>query len=408
VILPLVASDAAREELATVAQAWSAEGVRVLLVGVREIEDEGDDWEDRLVARGAVGMWDPPRASAAPSVHAARSAGIRAVMVTGDHPRTASAVATLCGIGGEDGPRVLSGPELDDLDDEQLRERVRDVDVFARVVPAHKLRVVQTLVDSGEVVAVTGDGVNDVPALRASHVGVAMGQGGTDAAIDAADVVLADNDFATIVTAVEEGRTIYRNILRFLQFLLAGNAGEVLAFALAVPAGLGAPLTVPQILLVNLLFDGPPAVALGVDPADPSVMDERPRPLSEGVLEPIRRNLLIGGLATGLAVFASFLIGREQDAELATTMAFATLAFSRLLYVFSVRGRDWLWRGGRNPALVVAAAASGVIASCVLLLRPLHDVFDVVPMAPSEILVALVLALIPAGAMELAKALRRR
>ena len=408
VILPRIGSGAARAELEEVAQAWSAEGVRVLIVGERELAGPGDDEEDRLVARGAIGMWDPPRASAPPSVRAARRAGIRPVMVTGDHPRTAAAVAALCGIGDGGAARVVSGPELDELDDEQLRVRASETDVFARVVPAHKLRVVQALVDSGEVVAVTGDGVNDVPALRASHVGVAMGQGGTDAAIDAADVVLADNDFGTIVTAVEEGRTIYRNILRFLQFLLAGNAGEVLAFTLAVPAGLGAPLTVPQILLVNLLFDGPPAVALGVDPPDPSVMDERPRPLREGVLEPIRRNLAVGGVATGLAVFASFLIGREQDAGLAVTMAFTTLAFSRLLYVFAIRGTGWLWRGGRNPALLVAALTSGVVASSVLLLRPLHDVFDVVPMSAAELSAALALALIPATAMEAVKALRRR
>ena len=407
-ILPHVVSEEARRELETVAQGWAAEGVRVLVVASRKLDGDAEDGEESLDAIGAIGMWDPPRETAAPSVEAARAAGIRTVMVTGDHPRTAAAIASLIGIGRHRGPRVVSGPELDRMDDAELRRRIVDVDVFARVVPAHKLRVVKCLVDAGEVVAVTGDGVNDVPALRASHVGVAMGQGGTHAAIDAADVVLADNDFGTIVIAVEEGRTIYRNILRFLQFLLAGNAGEVMAFALAVPAGLGAPLTVAQILLVNLLFDGPPAVALGMDPADRSVMRQRPRPLSEGVLEPIRRSLAIGGIATGIAVFASFLVGHSIDDDLGVTMAFATLAFSRLLYVFTIRGEGWPWRGGRNPALIAAAATSGLIASAVLVVRPLHDAFGVVPMAPWQLAVALSLALLPAVVTETAKALRRR
>jgi Ca2+-transporting ATPase len=406
-ILPRLTSDDARRELDAVAREWAAEGVRVLVVAARELEGEADDAEDALDALGVVGMRDPPRETAAPSVAAARAAGIRTVMVTGDHPRTAAAIAAAIGIAGDREPHVITGPELDRMGDDELARGIEEADVFARVVPGHKLRIVQSLVDAGEVVAVTGDGVNDVPALRASHVGVAMGSGGTDAAIDAADVVLADNDFGTIVVAVEEGRTIYRNILRFLGFLLAGNAGEVLAFTLAVPAGLGAPLTVPQILLVNLLFDGPPAVALGVDPSDPAVMSQRPRPLSEGVLTPIRGALAIGGVTTGIAVFASYLIGHAVDADLGVTMAFATLAYSRLLFVFAIRGRRPLWRGGRNPALMAAAAGSGLVASTVLLARPLHDAFGIVPMAPGEVAAALALALLPATAMELAKLAQR-
>ena len=194
-------------------------------------------------------------------------------MITGDHPRTAASVAAATGVAArEDRPEVLTGRELDALSADALRDAVRHVDVFARVVPEHKVRIVEALKDDGEIAAMTGDGVNDVPALKAAHIGVAMGRRGTDAASEAADMVLTDDDYSTIVRAVRQGRAIHDNIVHFAHFLFAGNAGEVLAFALAVLLGLGAPLTVLQILLVNLLLDGLPAAALGVDPPDRTVM----------------------------------------------------------------------------------------------------------------------------------------
>ena len=385
--------------------AWSEEGVRVLLVAERGDLEAGQDPEVDLLPLGLVGLSDQPRTSAAPAVAAARGGGIRTVMITGDHPRTAAAVARACGIG-EGSPRVVTGAELDEMNDEQLRERVGSVDVFARAVPSHKLRIVEALQRRGAVVAMTGDGANDAPALVTADVGVAMGQGGSDAAIEAADIVLTDNDFATIVAAIEGGRTVYRNIVRFIRFLLAANAGEVLVFALAIAIGLSAPLTILQILLVNLLTDGLPALALGLDPPDRDVMRQRPRPPSEGIFAPIAGRVAAGGGLTGLASLASFLIGWQEGEGVAQTMCFATLLFAQLAYVFAVRGERPLLRGGRNPALVAAVAGSGAVGAAVLAIPSLGARFGAVQLDAAQLAVALTLSLVPFAVTESAKAVR--
>jgi Ca2+-transporting ATPase len=404
-LLPRLAEPAA--ELERVASAWSREGIRVLLVAEREDLGEGDDPERSLQPVGLVGLADPPRAAAAPAVAAARTGGIRTAMITGDHPRTAAAVAAACGIGGGS-PRVVTGDELDALSDVELRDRVAEVDVFARAVPAHKLRIVAALQARGDAVAMTGDGVNDAPALAAADVGVAMGRGGSDAAIEASDIVLTDNDFATIVAAIEGGRTVYRNIVRFVRFLLAANTGEVLVFTVAIALGLPAPLTILQILLVNLLTDGLPALALGFDPPDRDVLKRPPRPPAEGILGPIAGRVAAGGALTGIASFASFLIGWQDGEEVAQTMCFATLLFAQLAYVFAVRGDRPFLRGGRNPVLVGAVAASAAIGAAVLALPPLGALFGAVPVGPAQLGAALGLALVPFAATETAKLTRSR
>jgi Ca2+-transporting ATPase len=399
-VLPRLAEPA--PELERLAESWSEEGIRVLLVAERGDIGAADDPESELVALGLVGLADVPRPSAAPAVAAARRAGIRTAMITGDHPRTAAAVAAACGLGRPE-PRVMTGTEIDRLSDEELREQVAAVDVFARAVPAHKLRIVAALQARGDAVAMTGDGVNDAPALAAADVGVAMGRGGSDAAIEAADIVLTDNDFATIVAAIEGGRTVYRNIVRFIRFLLAANTGEVLVFALAISLGLPAPLTVLQILLVNLLTDGPPALALGLDPPDRDVLRRPPRPASEGILPPIARDVVAGGVLTGLASFASFFIGREHGDEVAQTMCLTTLLFAQLAYVFAVRGERTFLRSGRNPFLLAAVLASAAIGAAVLAVPTLAARFDAVALEPGQLAAALALAVIPFAATECAK-----
>ena len=402
-VLPLLAE---REHVGGLEQQAleSAErGVRVLMVAERTPLPPDGDPEGSLRPLGLIGLADPPRESARPSVEAARRAGIRTIMVTGDHPRTATAVAEACGISPDGPPAVLTGGELDRLSDAELRERVASVDVFARVVPEHKVRLVAALQARGEVVAMTGDGVNDAPALTAADIGVAMGRGGSDAAIDAADLVLTDDDFSTIVAAVEGGRRIYRNILRFLHFLLAANAGEVLVFALAIAPGLGAPLTILQILLMNLLTDGLPALALGLDPADDDAMRRPPRPPSESLLAPIWRHVLLGGAATGTVAFAAYLAGRGASHPVAQTMAFTTLVYAQLTYVYAVRGRRPFFQIARNRALNAAVAVSALVAGLVLALPALQDAFGTVPLEAWRLALCLGLALVPLIVVEIVK-----
>jgi P-type Ca2+ transporter type 2C len=390
----LVAHRAQRDALAGRAAAWAADGVRVLLVARRPLGD-GDDPESELEPIGLVGLLDPARREVAAAVADARRAGVRTLVVTGDHPGTAEAVARSVGIIQDDSEAILTGSDLDALDDVELEARVRSASVFARVAPEHKVRIVAALERGGDVVAMTGDGVNDVPALEAAHIGVAMGRRGTDAAKDAADMVLADDDYSTIVAAIRRGRSIYDNVVRFVHFLLAANAGEVLVFTLAIAIGLPAPLTVVQILLVNLLTDGPPAVAVGVDPPRPGLMRRPPRPPDESLLAPIRTELLIGGLTTGFVAFAAFLIGYGDDRATGQTMAFATLVFAQLAYVFAVRAEGWPPSAGRNRFLYFAVAGSAAVTAILLVARPLQDALDVVPLSPWQLAAVAALASVP-------------
>lgn len=225
--------------------------------------------------------------------------------------------------------------------------------------PEQKLRIVEALQSGGEVVAMTGDGINDVPALRVADIGVAMGRRGSDAASEAADMVLTDDDYGTIVRAIERGRTIHENVVRAVHFLLAANLGEVVVFVIAVPLGLGAPLSVLQILLMNLLTDGLPAIALSTDPPERGIMSRPPRPMTEDLLGPVRERLFVAGLATGACGFAAFALGRSSGQAAAQTMAFVTLVAAQLVYVFSTRGTGWPWRAGRNVALTSAVSRVG-------------------------------------------------
>lgn len=394
------------DRISRIASRWAEEGIRVLLVAHRELA-QGDDPELELEPLGLLGLGDPVRPEAAPAVAEARRAGLRTVIITGDHRGTAMAIARAVVVPGPNRrPEVLTGPELDRLSEEELRRRVVAIDVFARVEPIHKLRIVEALKRQGEIVAMTGDGINDVPALRAAHAGVAMGRRGTDAARESGSIVLTDDNYATIVTAVRLGRTMYDNVLRFVQFLLAANAGEILVFMLAIIFGLSAPLTVLQVLLVNLLTDGLPAVALGLDPPDRAVMNRPPRPNTEGLLDPIRNRLLVGGLSTGLASFAAFLAGGGMAGE-GQTMAFATLILAQLGYVFAVRGDGWFFSAGLNTALLGAVATSAAIVVAVLAVPPLAERFAIVPLSAPQFLTAASLAAIPFVAGEAYKVFRR-
>ena len=376
----------AAAELEEKARAWAADGLKVLAVAERPVPDavpRDETLERGLRLVGLVALHDPLRSAAAEAGREARSAGLRVEMVTGDHPVTARVIG-----------RVLGLP---------------DEAVHARVVPADKLRLVESLQEEGEVVAVTGDGVNDAPALRRADVGVAMGRSGTEVAREAADLVLTDDDFATIVAAIREGRVIADNIRKFVAFLLSANLGEVALFAVAIPAGLGVPMTVVQVLVVNVLTDGLPAVALTRDPAAPDTM-RRPPERGDRLFPPAAWGALAAiGALVGLAALAAFLVGRGEEDEVARTMAFATVAFAELALVFSLRSPiQAFWRGPRNPYLLASVVLSAALVLLGIYVPALNDALGAVSLGVGELAVVAGLALVPFACVELGKAVFRR
>ena len=400
------AVDGAREELGETATAWAADGLRVLAVAERRLvgtTDPVDELDSELELIGLVGLRDPLRPAATAAVNEARTAGIKVAMLTGDHPVTASAIARQLELGGE----PLTGAELEELDDDLIADAVAGHSVFARVTPAHKLRLVEALQAGGHVVAVTGDGINDTPALRRADVGVAMGGGGTEAAREAAEIVLTDDDFATIVAAVREGRRIDDNVRRFVAFLLSANLGEVVLFGIAVLAGLGVPMTVVQVLTVNLLTDGLPAVALSQDPASADTMSRPPRPPGGLFSRALWFALGLAGTAVGLAATTAYVAGRELAPDAAQTMAFATVALAELVFVFSLRilGAP-PWKAPPNRALTWSVLGSAALLFAAIYIPGLRPVFGTVALGPAELLVVAVLALVPAVLVEAVKALR--
>jgi Ca2+-transporting ATPase len=386
---PLTA--ARRTEILATNEALAGEALRTLGVASRVLRKDGierDELDERvehdLVFLGLIGMIDPPREEARQAVVRAKAAGIRPLMITGDHPRTAAVIAAELGIA-TDG-RAVTGAELERMPDATLERTAQEVAVYARVNPEHKLRIVKALQRRGATVAMTGDGVNDAPALKTADIGVAMGIAGTDVSRGAADMVLADDNFASIVAAVEEGRAIFANIRKFLRYLLSSNLGEVMTMffgvALADVLGLKAPergglvlpLLATHILWINLVSDGAPALALGVDPAEAGVMTEPPRARAEGA---ITRRMWAGIVFVGAIMAAGTLfvldaslpgglIDGSGDLTYAQTMAFTTLLFFSLFNVFNARSDDhsafaglfsnaWLWAAvGLSLVLQVA------------------------------------------------------
>jgi Ca2+-transporting ATPase len=371
------------DRLERLAEEWAAEGSRVLAVAERkltELPEESDELEDDLELLGLVELQDPLRDSARAAVRGALSAGLRVEILTGDHPATARTIGRELGLPGQF--------------------------VHARVTPAEKLRLVERLQSEGEVVAVTGDGVNDAPALRQADVGVAMGHSGTEAAREAADLVLTDDDFATIVAAIREGRAIADNIRKFVAFLLSANLGEVVLFAVAIIAGYGVPMTVVQVLLVNVVTDGLPAIALTRDPPSALTMDRPPE--RDDRLFPARvwAALALIGLFVGGAALAAFLAG--DDGSEAQTMAFATVALAELVLVFSMRSYvEPPWKAPRNRYLTSSVAISAGLVALAIYLPALHEPLGTVALGAPELVLVVALALVPTGLAEATKAVLR-
>jgi len=420
-----------RTEIARTVEDLAESAMRTLALGERwiEVDDEvGEHLERDLVYLGIVGMIDPPRDEAAASVEEARAAGVRLVMITGDHPITALAIAREVGIASDE-DAIVTGAELDRMDDEELASAVRLASVYARVSPEHKLRIVRALQHNGEVVAMTGDGVNDAPALKTADIGVAMGVTGTDVAMQASDMVLADDNVATIVAAIEEGRAIFANIRKFVRYLLSSNTGEVMTMVFGIvfasalglagdASGIVTPLLAVQILWINLLTDAAPALAVGVDPPDVGVMRRSPRPRAAHVIDgPMWVGIGVNGFAMAAAtLFVADLVlpgGFVQGSGspgLARTMSFTVLVLAQLVNVFNARSdRESAFRHPfSNPLLWAAVALSAALQVAVIYVPFLNTAFDTQPLTAVQWSVAIVAASVVLWASEVRKLVARR
>jgi Ca2+-transporting ATPase len=406
-------TDARRAALLALNERMAGRGMRVLAIAVREHPGSVPGAAERdLTLAGLVGMSDPPRPEAAAAVGTCRDAGILPVMITGDHPATALAVAREVGIAGADDVPV-TGAELDTLDEEALARRVTGMSVLARVTAAHKLRVVHAWRAHGHVVAMTGDGVNDAPALRAADVGVAMGRTGTDVTRDAADLVLVDDNFASIVAAVGEGRNIFDNIRKFVHYLLATNAGEVVLMATAAFAGWPIPLTAAQLLWINLVTDGLPALALGVEPPESDLMRRAPVTARHPVISG-REGVSIAsrGVLVAAAGVTAFLLawgGESGRVDHARAVTFTVVALSQLAYALAFRSNTrTLPQLGMfsNPALIGAVAIAALLQVGAVTLPVARGFFGLVAPIGADWRWIVPLGLSPVTAIELWKIAR--
>ena len=416
------------------------EALRVLACAYKEIDHKPtkkdmEEIENNLTFIGLVGMIDPPREEAKKAVDKCKTAGIKTVMITGDHKITATAIAKKLGIL-ENEDEAITGLELEKMTDEELEKNVRKYSVYARVSPEHKVRIVKAWQKNGEIVAMTGDGVNDSPALKTSDIGCAMGVVGTDVAKEAADVILTDDNFATIVSAVEEGRRIYDNILKVIQFLLSSNIGEIVVLFLAtlltpvfaswfgITDIVHLEILLPiHILWINLVTDSLPALALAFDPADKDIMKRKPAKPGKGVFtKGMTWRVIYQGAMIGLLTLAAFMIGLattkepingltldESKIEVGQTMAFATLALSELVHVFNVRNnKKSIFKTNifNNSKLILAIIASAILMLVILLIEPLRNIFSI-PVLPTENILELVgLILAPIIIVEIFKLLK--
>lgn len=371
----------------------AAGALRVIAVAYKESSGEKIT-EDNLCFLGLFGMMDPPRKGAAESVLKCKKAGIRTVMITGDHPETAFAIAKNLHIAGEKS-EVITGSELDRLSDSDFSKTVEHRSVFARVTPAHKLKIVRALKKNGNIVAMTGDGVNDAPAVKEADIGVSMGKNGTDVTREASGIVLLDDDFSTLVSAAEEGRIIYGNIRKFIRYLLSCNIGEVVTMFFGMLMGMPVVLLPIQILMVNLVTDGIPAIALGFDPPQDDVMLEKPRKRSESVFSGgLGQTIILRGILLGLSVLGAFtaVLGFTKSVDSARTAAFLALVFTQLIHVFECKSENRsLFKINifNNMKLIWAVLSSAVIVLSTVFVPALNPVFKTVPLDLKSVLAVL-------------------
>ena len=393
----------------------AAQALRVVAVAFRQWSEKPplteEALERNLVFAGMAGMVDPPRPEVKEAVHLCRQAGIRPVMITGDHVLTAEAIGRELGIY-QKGDCAVTGAELDKMSDKELETAAETCTVFARVAPEHKVRIVQAFQKRGNVVAMTGDGVNDAPALKTADIGCAMGKSGTEVAKGASDLILTDDNFATIVEAVREGRGIYDNIRKAVHFLLSSNIGEILTIFVAMLLGWAAPLLPIQLLWVNLVTDSLPAIALGMEPAEENIMERPPRKNTGSLFgDGLGGRILLEGVMIGVLALLAFGIGhvyfdQEDGYAVGRTMAFAVLSLSQLVHAFNMRGEGSLGKLPfcSNKWLLMAFVVGATLQCVVIMIPPLAGVFQVVPLNGEQWLLTAALALAPLPLVELEKA----
>lgn len=404
-----------KEKIEAQNQSFSRQGLRVLGFAYKAVSAEEElclEDENDLTFLGLIAMMDPPREESMAAVAECKRAGIRPIMITGDHKVTAAAIAKRIGIL-EDESEACEGAVIDSMSDEELKNFVEGISVYARVSPEHKIRIVRAWQEKGNIVAMTGDGVNDAPALKQADIGVAMGITGSEVSKDAASMVLTDDNFATIVKAVENGRNVYQNIKNSIQFLLSGNFGAILAVLYASIAGLPVPFAPVHLLFINLLTDSLPAIALGLEPHSKKVMDEKPRPMNESILtKDFLTKIGTEGLCIGITTMIGFMIGLTGEggnAVLASTMAFGTLCTARLVHGFNCKS-DYpvifskrLWN---NIYLIGAFLLGLVLITCVMTIPALDEVFKVQTLTFTQLLIVYGLALVNLPIIQLMKKIK--
>ena len=390
----------------------SEKALRVIAVAYRDADNlpvniTADAIENDLIFVGLIGMIDPPREGVKEAVRTCRKAGIKTVMITGDHLQTAKAIAKELGILRK-GDFAVAGDELEKISDQELEKNIMKYSVFARVTPEHKVRIVKAFRNAGQIVAMTGDGVNDAPALKNADIGIAMGKGGTDVAKNAADMILTDDDFVTIVDAVRQGRNIYDNIKKAVHFLIATNIGEIVTIFVGLLMGIKSPLLAIQLLWINLVTDSLPAIALGLEKEEENIMNRLPRsPKKSLFADGLWWKIIIEGSMLGMFTLLAFSIGNKlYSIEVGRTMAFLSLGILELVHSFNIKSEESIFKTGllENKYLVGAFLLGTILQVIVVLIRPLATIFEVVPLNGVQWLYTILISFAPLAIIELQKA----
>ena len=399
-------TDEDRKKILAQNEHFSENGLRVLTFAYKEKDgDLSPETEHGFTFIGLVSEMDPPREESIEAVARAKKAGIRTVMITGDHKVTAVAIAKKIGIF-SDGDIAVTGLELDKMSDEELEQKIEKIAVYARVSPENKIRIVNAWQKKDKIVSMTGDGVNDAPALKKADIGVAMGITGTEVSKDAASMILADDNFATIIKAVANGRTVFENIKNAIMYLLSGNLSAIITVLFASIGGFPVPFIAVQLLFINLVTDSLPALAIGMEPGAPDILDRKPRDPKVGILDKsLITKVTLQGIIISVGVIAAFMIGRQTSAAVACTMAFSTLTFARLLHGFNCRSQHSIFKiGFKNNWYSLAAFAVGTLLLALILFVPgLHSLFAVTPLTNTQLLWIIGLALMPTIIIQIVK-----